>query len=118
MGLLSNYYYTILTESIISVSGKATLNTNMFSLSGARTVYELRIDGEIVDSYEHGTFSKSGSLFAVLEQNNKKRSIRVDVSPGLFTIKYKLLIDEAEVCLTKISEAELKSLWHKRAIST
>jgi hypothetical protein len=57
-------------------------------------------------------------MFAILDQGSRKRSIQVDVILGWFGTKYKMLVDEAEVVLTKTSESALKALWHKRAIAT
>lgn len=114
MGLTSQFLYTILGSDIISVSLNVKLNTNIFSMSGGNTIYELRINENVIDSYQHGTFPKAGSLFAILEQDDKKRSIRVDVSPRMFSVKYKLIVDDIEVGLIKTTETDLKTLWHKQ----
>jgi len=116
--MTSEYYYTKLGETIVSVTAKAILDTNLFSVSGGSVVYQLGIDGNVVDSHEHKTCPKAGSMYAVLEQGGKKRSIQVDVSHRMFKIKYKLLVDDKEVTLTKTTEKELKAIWHERAMST
>ena len=113
---MNSYYYTTLDDTIISVSMKAILDSNLLSMSGGSVLYELRINEEVADSHEHKARPKPGSMFAILEQDSRKRSIRVDVSPGIFKVKYKLTVDDAEVALNKISESELKGLWHKRKI--
>ena len=114
MGFLSDYYYTILDgDTVVSVSRKRTVNTNMFDWSVSKTIYELRIDGEVLDSHQHGTFPKSGSMCAILERSSGKRSIRVNVSCGMFSTIYRLTIDSVKVRLKETSETRLKSLWHR-----
>jgi len=117
MEMMSDYYYTILDGTILSVTAKTSLDTNLFSMSGGGIVYQLGIDGKVVDSHEHKTMPKAGSMFAILEQGNRKISIRVDVSPGMFKVRYTMLIDDSEVTLKKTSESELKALWHKKNIT-
>jgi hypothetical protein len=118
MGMLSDNYYMTLDDNVVSVSAKVTLNANPLIFGGGGAVYELKINGEVVDSHEHKMIPKSGTLYAILEQGSKKISIRVEIVLGWFMTKYKMFVDEAEVVLTKTSESKLKALWHKRAIST
>ena len=99
---MSEYYYAILDNgTAVSVSSKEILDPSLFGFSANEFIYELKIDGDSVDSHKCETIPKSGSMFAILDQGNKKRSIRVNVSVGMLNMKYELLIDDVEVELKK-----------------
>ncbi len=116
MGMLSDDLYTVIQDKIGSVHARTTPNMNLLSLSGGETAYELRVDGEVADTHRHGTFPKAGSMFATLDGEEQSTSIRVDVSPGRLAgrMRYRLFVDKTETPLIKSSEANLKSLWHKK----
>lgn len=115
MGLLSDHLYALVGDRLVSIHAQTTLDFNLPNVKGGDTVYEFRVDGDLTDSHRHGTLPKGGSMFAVLDRDGKKTSVRVDVSPGIFGTKYKLLVDDADTPLTKSSEAEIKALWHKKS---
>ena len=119
MGLLSDHLYALVGDRLVSIHAQTTLALSPGlspSVKGGDTVYELRVDGDLADSHRHGTLPKGGSMFAVLDRDGKKTSVRVDVSPGIFGTKYKLLVDDADTPLTKSSEAEITALWHEKSL--
>ena len=53
MGMLTDYYYTVLNDgTILSISRKSTLDANLLSMSGGESVYELKIDGTVIDFHK------------------------------------------------------------------
>ena len=116
MGMLNGDHFAMVGDRIVSVHFRQGLDTNLLSMSGGETLYELRVDGVVADTHKHGTFPRSGTLFATPEVNGAKTSIQVGVKPGFFGVKYNLLVGNNDVPLKACSEAEIKSLWHKKSI--
>lgn len=116
MGLTSDDLYAVVGDKVVSVHVRMKFDTNLLSMSGADTTYELRVDGEVVDSHRHGTIAKGGSLFATLSDEGQNTSLQVDVRPKWFTTEYRLLINDSVTPLTRSSEAEIKALWHRKRL--
>lgn len=116
MSILNDDLIAVVGDKTISVHRRSIVDANILSLSGGETAYELRVDGIVADTHKHGTLARSGSLFATPVHDGIKTSIRVDVKPSMFSVKYKLFVNDVEVALQKCSEAEIKALWHKKSL--
>lgn len=90
------------------------LDANVLSMSGGDTTYELRVDGDVVDSHRHGTIPRGGSMFATISEEGQNTSVRVEVSPKGFRTEYRLLVNDDDTPLIQSSEAEIKALWHRK----
>src|SRR3990172_6347817 len=109
MGLLRDHLYALVGDRLVSIHAQTTLALSPGLSPNVK-------GGDPADSHRHGTLPKGGSMFAVLDRDGKKTSVRVDVSPGIFGTKYKLLVDDADTPLARSSEAEITALWHEKSL--